>query len=156
MPINPEAAGSVGEPAESSWTSKDSLLYALGVGAGVTDPTGFELEFTTENSNGIEQKALPTMAVVLGGGGVPLSAIGEFDMTMLVRNGDIVLCPKGYHGPTIALPGYHMYFLNAMAGPGTERIWQATDDPAHAWIKDNWDELGPDPRLPLTTHKGVV
>ena len=31
MPINPEAAGSVGEPSEFSWTSKDSLLYALGV-----------------------------------------------------------------------------------------------------------------------------
>ena len=77
-------------------------------------------------------------------------------MTMLVRNGDIVLCPKGYHGPTIAIPGYHMYFLNAMAGPGPERIWCASDDPSHAWIKDNWEELGPDPRLPLTTHEGVV
>ena len=81
---------------------------------------------------------------------------GEFDITMRVSEAYIVLCPKGYHGPTIAVPGYHMYFLNAMAGPGAERIWQATDDPAHAWIKDNWRELGPDPRLPLTTHKGVV
>jgi acyl dehydratase len=85
MPINPDAVGAVGEAAESSWNSKDCLLYALGVGAGVTDPTGFELEFTTENSNGIVQKALPTMAVVLGGGGGPLGAIGSFDMTMLVH-----------------------------------------------------------------------
>lgn len=85
MPINPDAVGAEGEPARSSWNSKDSLLYALGVGAGMTDPTGFELEFTTENSNGIEQKALPTMAVVLGGGGNPLSQIGSFDMTMLVH-----------------------------------------------------------------------
>ena len=54
MPINPDAAGSVGEPREFSWTSDDSLLYSLGVGAGVTDPTGFELNFTTENSNEIE------------------------------------------------------------------------------------------------------
>jgi 5-deoxy-glucuronate isomerase len=84
------------------------------------------------------------------------AADGEFDITMLVRNGDIVLCPKGYHGPTIAIPGYHMYFLNVMAGPGPERIWCASDDPSHAWIKDNWDELGPDPRLPLTTYDGVV
>jgi len=84
------------------------------------------------------------------------SADGEFDITERVRDGDIVLCPKGYHGPSIAIPGYHMYFLNAMAGPGAERIWQATDDPDHAWIKDSWDELGPDPRLPLTTHEGVV
>jgi 5-deoxy-glucuronate isomerase len=84
------------------------------------------------------------------------SADGEFDITMRAREGDVVLCPKGYHGPSIAIPGYHMYFLNAMAGPGAERIWQATDDPDHAWIKDNWDEIGPDPRLPLTTHEGVV
>lgn len=84
------------------------------------------------------------------------SADGEFDITKRVCDGDIVLCPKGYHGPSIAIPGYHMYFLNAMAGPGVERIWQATDDPDHAWIKDNWDELGPDPRLPLTTYEGVV
>ena len=59
MPINPDAAGSVGEPREFSWTSDDSLLYSLGVGAGVTDPTGFELNFTTENSNEIEQKSFP-------------------------------------------------------------------------------------------------
>ncbi|SVA83052.1 uncharacterized protein METZ01_LOCUS135906, partial [marine metagenome] len=58
MPINPDAAGSVGPSAEFSWTSKDSLLYAMGVGAGVSDPTGFELEFTTENSNDVTQRAL--------------------------------------------------------------------------------------------------
>ena len=41
MPLNPEAVGMVTEPSEAKWTSKDSLLYALGVGAGATDPTGF-------------------------------------------------------------------------------------------------------------------
>ena len=64
MPINPDAAGSTGEPSEFSWTSKDSLLYALGVGAGSSDPTGFELEFTTENSNSITQTALPTLSLI--------------------------------------------------------------------------------------------
>ena len=71
MPINPDAAGSVGSPAEFSWTSKDSLLYAMGVGAGVSDPTGFELEFTTENSNDVTQRALPTQVGVMGGGSPP-------------------------------------------------------------------------------------
>jgi len=87
MPINPDAVGTVSEPAEASWTSKDSLLYALGVGAGATDPTGFELEFTTENSADIEQKALPTMPVVINasGGGNVMSAIGTFDWAMLVH-----------------------------------------------------------------------
>ena len=34
MPINPEAVGEVGTPKKRSWTSKDALLYAVGVGAG--------------------------------------------------------------------------------------------------------------------------
>ena len=83
MPINPDASGSVGEPAEFSWTSKDSLLYALGVGAGVSDPTGFELEFTTENSNGINQVAFPTQVVVMGGGSTP--SFGDFNPVNLLH-----------------------------------------------------------------------
>ena len=34
MPIDPTAIGSEGEPTEHSWTSKDAIIYALGVGAG--------------------------------------------------------------------------------------------------------------------------
>ncbi len=69
MPMNPDAVGSLSTETEISWTSKDSLLYALGVGAGATDPTGFELDFTTENTKGTVQKAFPTQVVVLGGRG---------------------------------------------------------------------------------------
>src|SRR3954452_530586 len=81
MPINPDAVGSVSEPAERSWDSKDCLLYAVGVGAG-TD----ELAFTTENSIDVDQRVLPTMAVVLnamGGGG--MASIGDFNPAMLVH-----------------------------------------------------------------------
>jgi acyl dehydratase len=87
MPINPNAVGATGEPVEFSWDSDACLLYALGVGAGVLDPTGFELEFTTENSTGIVQRALPTMCVVLGGraGAGPLGKIGTFNAAMLVH-----------------------------------------------------------------------
>jgi len=91
MPLNPDAVGTETEPAEARWTSKDSLLYALGVGAGASDPTGFELEFTTENSDGITQQALPTMPVVISAGGGrnpgrnPMDAIGTFDYAMLVH-----------------------------------------------------------------------
>ena len=84
------------------------------------------------------------------------NADGEFDTTMIVRDGDVVLCPYGYHGPTVAVPGHHMYFLNVMAGPGEERIWHATDDPEQTWVRKTWDGLEPDPRLPLTSHEGVV
>ena len=68
MPINPDAVGTVGPENEISCSSKDSLLYALGVGAGQTNPTGFELEFTTENTRETAQQAFPTQVVVLGGG----------------------------------------------------------------------------------------
>ena len=51
------------EPQLRSWDSKDALLYAVGVGAGLGDPLQ-ELEFTTENSEGIEQKVLPTYGVL--------------------------------------------------------------------------------------------
>jgi acyl dehydratase len=90
MPINPDAVGATGTPQESSWSSKDALLYALGVGAGMTDPTGFELEFTTENTNGVTQLALPTMCVVLnagfgGGADSPFAKLGSFNPAMLVH-----------------------------------------------------------------------
>lgn len=87
MPINPDAVGTKGEPVESSWTSKDCLLYALGVGAGMSDPTGFELEFTTENSQSVDQRALPTQAVVLPAFGTAMANIGTFNPAMLVHGG---------------------------------------------------------------------
>ncbi len=81
MPINHDAVGATGEPTEHSWTSKDGLLYALGVGAG-TD----ELAFTTENSIDVPQRVLPTMGVVLGMNAMKaMAAIGEFNFAMLVH-----------------------------------------------------------------------
>jgi len=85
MPIDPKAVGVKGEPGRRSWTSKDALLYALGVGAGMSDPVGFELEFTTENSEGIAQRVLPTMAVVLPAGGNVINMIGSFNWAMLLH-----------------------------------------------------------------------
>jgi acyl dehydratase len=85
MPINPDAAGSTSEPRQASWDSKDCLLYALGVGAGVSDPTGFELEFTTENSQDVTQKVLPTFPVVIQGGGGAFGKVGSFNLAMLVH-----------------------------------------------------------------------
>ena len=69
-----------------------------------------------------------------------------------VRSGDTVLLPSGYHGPSMAAPGYHLYYLNVMAGPG-ERAWRFTDDPAHAWIRDTWAGQEVDPRLPMTSAR---
>ena len=92
MPINPDAVGSVGEPTEISWTSKQSLIYALGIGAGVADPTGFELEFTTENSDGVTQRAFPTQGVVMGGGGTP--DFGSFNPVFLLHAEQAITCHR--------------------------------------------------------------
>ncbi len=86
MALNPDAVGNTSEPAERSWEHTDALLYALGVGAGALDPTGFELEFTTENSVGITQRVLPTFTTIIGqGGGRSVLSIGEYDPAMLVH-----------------------------------------------------------------------
>lgn len=68
------------------------------------------------------------------------------DQAVMVRHGDVFLVPRGYHGPCAAAPGYPMYYLNAMAGPGP-RAWQITTDPDHAWLWDRWIREDPDPRL---------
>ncbi len=95
MPINPEAVGSKSDPVRHSWDSKDAILYALGVGAGAVDPLD-ELQFTTENSNGVDQQVLPTMAVVLGvGGGGAFASIGSFNPAMLVHGEQAI----ELHGP---------------------------------------------------------
>ncbi|MFB6392209.1 MaoC/PaaZ C-terminal domain-containing protein [Polymorphospora lycopeni] len=49
---------------ERGWTAADTILYALGVGAGQADPAD-ELRFTTENSTGHPPAALPTFATLL-------------------------------------------------------------------------------------------
>src|ERR1700735_270941 len=85
MPLNPDAVGSTSDPVTRSWDSKDALLYALGVGAGALDPTGFELDLTTENSDGVTQRVLPTFTTIVGQGAGGRTSIGDFDPAMLVH-----------------------------------------------------------------------
>jgi 5-deoxy-glucuronate isomerase len=73
------------------------------------------------------------------------------DVLEEVRSGDAVIIPHGWHGPSIAAPGYDLYYLNVMAGPGEERLWLICDDPSHAWVRQTWDEQAVDPRLPMTS-----
>jgi acyl dehydratase len=81
MPLNPDAVGAESEPYQVTWTSKDALLYAVGVGAGTA-----ELAYTTENTNGVDQQVLPTFAVVVGrGAGSAMGKIGTFNPALLVH-----------------------------------------------------------------------
>jgi acyl dehydratase len=81
MPLNPDAVGTESDPYETTWTSKDTLLYAVGIGAGVD-----ELAFTTENTSGVDQQVFPTYPVVMGYGGESVMRnIGSFNPAMLVH-----------------------------------------------------------------------
>ena len=59
MALNPEAVGTVGEPYAISWTSKDSLLYAVSLNV-----SSDQLEYVTEN---------------------PMRNVGEFNFANLVH-----------------------------------------------------------------------
>ena len=74
---------------------------------------------------------------------------GSSDVLAEVRSGDVVLIPSGWHGPSMAAPGYDLYYLNVMAGPAAERAWLICDDPAHAWVRDTYADQPVDPRLPF-------
>ena len=58
--LDPGIVGRTSAPRFVTWNERDAALYALGVGAGVDD-----LQFTTENTDGIVQQTLPTMPVAL-------------------------------------------------------------------------------------------
>lgn len=68
----------------------------------------------------------------------------RIDVTLTVKDGELVLVPEGYH-PVVAAHGYNVYYLNALAG--SARSMAASDDPDYAWVRGTWQEK--DPRLPL-------
>jgi acyl dehydratase len=80
MPIDPNAIGAKADPYIFEWTDRDTLLYALGVGAGLDD-----LQFTTENSHDIAQQVLPTYAVIACIGFSAAATIGDFNWAMLLH-----------------------------------------------------------------------
>lgn len=80
----------------------------------------------------------------------------DIDVTAEVRDGDVALVPRGYHGPCVAAPGYDLYYLNVLAGPrrGEDRSMAFRDDPVHAWVRDSWAVTTGDPRCPMTSAAG--
>lgn len=87
------------------------------------------------------------------GGGFGLhrlyAADGSIAVTAAVATGDVFRIPYGYHGPSAAAPGYDLYYLNVLAGPGEARTMAFSDDPEHHWIRDSWAGVTTDPRVPL-------
>ncbi|GAA2206438.1 MaoC/PaaZ C-terminal domain-containing protein [Nonomuraea monospora] len=74
MALDHSLIGVEGAAYERTWTAKDTMLYALGVGAGAS-----ELEFTTEK----DQRVLPTFAVLAAQ--APGRRLGDFDPALLVH-----------------------------------------------------------------------
>lgn len=96
-------------------------------GTGVADPVGYQRVYGTAER--------------------PIDVFAE------VRTGDVVLVPHGWHGPSMAAPGYDLYYLNVMAGPGETRAWLICDDPRHGWVRQTWDGMAVDPRLPVGAER---
>src|SRR6266568_4636526 len=108
-------------------------------------PNGGRFELETEGSEACIVVIAGRCAVRIGEVGWP--HVGEraspFDgpphaiyappgVTVEVRDGDLVLVPRGYHTVSAA-PGYELYYLNVMAGP--VRRWCVTFDPEHEWLR---------------------
>ncbi|MDD7813248.1 MaoC/PaaZ C-terminal domain-containing protein [Mycobacterium sp. CSUR Q5927] len=80
MALDPTAIGVTTDPVLVEWTDRDTMLYALGVGAGTAD-----LAFTTENSHDIPQQVLPTYAVICCLGFAAAGKIGTFNPALLLH-----------------------------------------------------------------------
>lgn len=80
MALDPTAIGVTTDPVLVEWTDRDTMLYALGAGAGTAD-----LAFTTENSHDIAQQVLPTYAVICCLGFAAAGKIGTFNPALLLH-----------------------------------------------------------------------
>jgi acyl dehydratase len=136
MTLNLDIVGSVAEPVERTWTSRDTLLYALGVGAGSL-ASDYELSFTTENSADLPQEVLPTMAAVLGTGGQNRSLIGDFDPAMLLHGEQGVelfgpIPPEGTVRTTTTVAGIYDKGSGALVVTESTSVSLATGRPLFA------------------------
>jgi acyl dehydratase len=85
MAIDPKAIGAMTEPTLFEWTDRDTMLYALGVGAGLDD-----LSLTTDNSHDITLQTLPTYAVICCPAFGAAGKIGDFNWGMLLHGSQSV------------------------------------------------------------------
>jgi acyl dehydratase len=84
MAMNFDAIGADNGHGEASWTDREVSLYALGVGAGQDDPLA-ELQFTTENSIGVQQQALPGFGVVMAMTYAKRPSFGDFHPSQVLH-----------------------------------------------------------------------
>jgi 5-deoxy-glucuronate isomerase len=68
-----------------------------------------------------------------GGFAVQLLYDGDGEHAVIVRDGDVVAIPSGYH-PVVAAAGYELYYLLVLAGEGRDLV--PFYDPEHAWVQN--------------------
>jgi len=169
MTVDPSAVGTRIGPVRMAWTSKDCLLYALGIGAG----TG-ELAFTTENTTDVDQVVFPTYAAVLATLGPEIFApAGRFELADMVHGEQGIelhrpLPPDGAVDVMVELTGIwdkgsgavitsrveggdlftatSAVFVRGQGGWGGDRGPSAKAAPPqrpadHVWSFDTWDGL---------------
>jgi 5-deoxy-glucuronate isomerase len=116
-------------------------IYYFEVGRG---PFGSDGSGRADGSDGAGAPGIAYQRVYSTDPSRPIDVLAE------VRAGDVVLVPHGYHGPSMAAPGYDLYYLNVLAGPADQRTMAFCDDPAHTWVRGTWAAQQPDPRLPMS------
>jgi 5-deoxy-glucuronate isomerase len=159
VPVELRGAGQSSRQVRNFGTP-DSLEAAKIIACEVITPAGnwssypaHKHDETTETESELEE--IYYFEIASGPGGQPgfgfmrtSSSPGhEIEVLEEVHDRDIVLVPYGWHGPCVAAPGFDMYYLNVMAGPGVERAWKITDHPDHAWVRSTWESQAVDPRL---------
>lgn len=113
---------SVGEPV--SWDRDAALLYALSIGAGRPDATD-GIEYTTENSFGIQQKVFPTFAVILGGSGGSMDHLGDFKLHQILHGGQSLVLHCELTAQGIVTPRSYM---SAVYDQGKNAIIELTTE----------------------------
>jgi acyl dehydratase len=78
------AVGTSGEVTPIEWTPRDAIIYALGVGAGQSDPQA-ELQFTTENSEGVELQVLPAFGIAQAMSRSKRPDVGKIDRSKVLH-----------------------------------------------------------------------
>jgi acyl dehydratase len=91
--ISLDTVGRPSAPATFEWTADDTILYALGVGAGQDDPTA-ELQFTTENSAGVELTAIPTMLIAMVQRYAAKPDYGDIPASCIVHGEQHLICHR--------------------------------------------------------------
>ncbi len=67
------------------------------------------------------------------------TADGRMDQAWVIRDGDLLLVPEGFHTFAVA-HGYTGYYLNVLAGNEAVRTMQPSDDPTLAWVRATWTD----------------